>query len=414
MYDPTFHVKTLERELRLADFIEDHNLFDQTYRDLLVQRAENRAKQGFAATALKKSKIRSENVYQFARLEDELVARKIVRNIRRITKVRQSDRNIIVSCIDSICRDGLPLRIYKLDVKNFYESVPVEIITSRLQDDIAFSKISTYLVGSLFSELKAQNINGLPRGLSISATLSEYLMRAFDIAVSRLPNVCYYSRFVDDIIFITHGFEDKKEFIENIKNKLPIGLELNSKKTNTFDFSEFSKSSKDVLEGQFDFLGYTFFINHAVRNKANTIIRGVRIDISEKKVKKIKTRIIRAALRFIADNNFSNFEDRVKMLSSNYKFLDIDKKSFRKAGIYFNYEKVNLEKSESLPGLDRFLKKFMLAKNGPIGSQLNLLLSPSQRKALLRYSFKKGFERKIFFDFNGMRLSELKSCWRYA
>ncbi len=58
-------------------------------------------------------------------------------------------------------------------------------------------------------ELLDRNIVGLPRGVPLSATLSEYSMKRFDRFVSTLPEVYYYARYVDDIVIVTGAREDK-------------------------------------------------------------------------------------------------------------------------------------------------------------------------------------------------------------
>jgi hypothetical protein len=131
--------------------------------------------------------------------------------------------------------------------------------------------------------------------MAISATLSEYTLRDFDQFVSRLPNVFYYSRFVDDMVLITSGDVDADEFKNLVSERLPRGLLLNQQKCRYLSLSENRVSGGQVpsVVATFDFLGYQFEIWRRQKDgNRNLSSRMVNVDISPSKTKRIKTRVI--------------------------------------------------------------------------------------------------------------------------
>lgn len=73
---------------------------------------------------------------------------------------------------------------------------------------------------------------GLPRGLGISAVLSELYMKYFDLSIRRVGGVYYYARFVDDIIVFCSDQHSANVVMETAKSELSkLGLTLNGKKS---------------------------------------------------------------------------------------------------------------------------------------------------------------------------------------
>lgn len=413
MFDTTIHAKTLARHLHASDFYADPSLKNPVARAQLLDRAAAIGAQGYAALSLKKARLRKKWVYQFANLEDALVARHLTANIRRVTAVKQDDRQFIVQCIKSMCEEAVPFWVHKYDVKGFYESIDADDLVARLRSDIAFSGQSSRVLDSLFSQFAAQGISGLPRGLALSATLSEYLMRGFDHTVSQLPGVRFYARFVDDIVIITSPRDDAAQFDGLVREALPVGLQFNDK-SDVAKLLGFQKgNNKPDLEDDFQFLGYSFAVSKAYRDPGrNKIVRRVEIDISDRKVRKLKTRVSRSLIRFKADGNYADLRDRIRLLTSNFTFHDIATGAKRPSGIYFNYPLVDAELSEALPALDAYLRS-AIASPSP-KNKLKPTISPAQRRELLRLTFTDGFVNRRFFHFPAVRLEQLKACWAYA
>jgi hypothetical protein len=413
MYDPTIHAKTIARHLQAADFIRDKSLFDSEYAKSLLERAVSVGTAGFDSISLATSCLRGKPVYQLKDLSDLLVIRHITTNIRRITSVKQDNRQFIVECIRTLLEDGTPFRVYKYDIKHFYESVRVDAIIAQLHRDVAFSDQSIRALSSFFRQLQTHGVKGLPRGLALSATLAEYLLRSLDHKIASHCNVWYYARFVDDILIIANLDQDVREFSEFANNALPPGLVFNEKSRHLpFTARQKGNSATDI-EGVFDFLGYSFSVSKAFyRSPENKIARVVAVDISASKIKKLKTRVVRAILRYKEDNNYNDLLSRMRLLTSNFRFVDRASGAPRISGIYFNYPVIDAASGCGLDELDRFVRKAITSPHHK--NRLRPTLTIEQKKAILNLTFRSGFEEKRFYAFKPKRLAELKSCWAYA
>jgi hypothetical protein len=412
MYDPTIHPKTLRRQLRAADFYDDPQLIDSVHRNAVIAQAVSYGCQGFPTTSLKRSALRGKSIYGFTDLAEALVIRHITRNIRRVTSVKQDDRAFIVRCIHTLLSEGVSYRVYKFDVASFYESVDVRLILERLSQDIAFSGQSVRSLTSFFSRLGAAGITGLPRGLAVSATLAEYLMRGFDRHVASVPGVWYYARFVDDILIITDNREDPAAFRQLVAAALPQGLQFNDK-SKDLPLSPFKKGNAPTPEAAFDFLGYRFEVSHAYRDSANKIVRQVRVDLALSKINKLKTRIAKSLLRYIVDQNFIDLRDRIRMLSSNVIYIDWGTGVRRPSGIRFNYPLLNHSTSTALRELDRFVRTAVFSPH-PKNALRAPSLTQAQRRELAGLTFLDGFASTRFFHIRTERLMDLSAIWSYV
>lgn len=410
MYDPTFHFRTFSNELTNSDYIRDRRLFLECHRNALLSDAMGRVEAGYADVEIKWRTINGAPVYALSQLSDEVVLRKITRNIKQVTRVRQSNRGHIVRCIQSLCQEGLPFKLYKIDIRKFYDSITTGMFLSSIVADSAFPPATTRLLTSFFEEMDRRGIGGLPRGLSLSSVLSEYVMRPFDRAAASIDGVFFFSRFVDDMVFITRGDEDHEHFIASINKTLPCGLTSNPQKTKCFTFKPHDKMNVGI-EGKMDFLGYAFRIGFAKRDESGRISREVQLDIADKKIKRMKSRICLSLLQFIKDSKFKELENRIRLLSSNYSISDFGGSRIRNVGIYHNYRLVGPGPSKSLRELDHFYKKMILSDRGKICSRLQQNLTRQQRAALLRYSFERAFTNRTHFDFNPKDIANLKKCW---
>lgn len=416
MYDPTFHPKTLKREFIKSDFSTTAALENAELQQAHIARAVETAKSGFSGLQLLSTELRGKKIHQIIELSDKLILRRLTRNIRRLTGVKQNNRDTIIRSMRVILGEGINYRVYKLDIKNFYETISLAALLEKLKTDNAFPRDSYRLLHSFFERTKSQNIVGLPRGVAISATLAEYVMRSFDKAVSDNEAVYFYSRYVDDIFILTTGDENSEEFLKRLKENLFSGLKLNHEKTKIFDFSNDALKHKDpeAIGGVFDFLGYKFSVGLRRRDSDGKIYRKVDLDISLKKVLRIKTRILAALRQFISDRKFSDLEDRLKLLSGNYNLFDRNRRMRRNAGLYCNYRLINPENAVSLVSLDKFLRGLLLSERGKDVVAIKGALTKNQKRKLLRIGFKASFEKQVFYHFAPQRLSDLLGCWAYV
>ncbi|ATJ91848.1 hypothetical protein HK16_02200 [Acetobacter senegalensis] len=189
MYDPTMHVRSIARQFQPGDFITNPTLLNEPDRKAVIANAVEIGANGFAAVAFLKSTLRGKEIYQVTDMAQLLVLRHVSKNIRRITGAKQDNRQFIIECVLTMLREGSSYRVYKFDIKSFYESANIDMILERLKNDEGFSGQSAVALSTFFTIAKAAGVSGLPRGLGLSATLAEYLLRPFDERMADMPHV---------------------------------------------------------------------------------------------------------------------------------------------------------------------------------------------------------------------------------
>lgn len=323
-----------------------------------------------------------------------LILRKLYKNIKRIYGIGQSNRNLIVKQMVSLLIDGSHKWIIRLDIRNFYESIERSLLMERFQEDGRLNYQSISLLKNLFANPSISEKKGLPRGLSISSVMSELYMKYFDLEVRRMEGVFYYARFVDDIII----FCSSKISQENIWVKIPkllsnIGLQLNESKSYKWD------NQQKILN--LTYLGYTFF------PKEKNIIE---ITIADKKVNIIKTRITKSFVRFAKDGDFDKLKNRIKFLTGNFTIYNPSTLLPIRIGIYFNYNMITSK--TSLYELDKYYQRLLHCRTGRLGTRLRIQMTVIQQKELSKYSFVFGFERHVRHYFTSAMIADITNCWR--
>ena len=338
--------------------------------------------------------------YSTDNLCHKLVLRKLNDNIKRLYKDEQANRRLIITQIKILLEETCPSWILRTDIKQFYESINRERIITRLKDNAMLTFQSIYILENLFSHPVLSTQKGLPRGISISSTLSELYMRRFDKWIKRLPGVYYYARYVDDIIVFAHSPETINNIKYNINSKLhelAEGLEINTHKTDDFN-GNFIPNTKPL-----DYLGYKFVKNSQKKNEK------LVVTISVKKIKKIKSRIIKALLDYNKNDDFNLLVKRIRFLTGNYSIRKrIDGNDLR-AGIYYNYSEIN--DTSSLQELNLFMNKAIHSKNGAFGKKMFNKLSKDQKNKLSSHSFRYGYLNRVFNSFTFEEMKSIISCW---
>lgn len=323
-----------------------------------------------------------------------LILRKLYKNIKRIYGIGQSNRNLIVKQMVSLLIDGSHKWIIRLDIRNFYESIERSLLMERFQEDGRLNYQSISLLKNLFANPSISEKKGLPRGLSICSVMSELYMKYFDLEIRRMEGVFYYARFVDDIII----FCSSKISQENIWIKIPkllsnIGLQLNESKSYKWD------NQQKILN--LTYLGYTFF------PKEKNIIE---ITIADKKVNIIKTRITKSFVRFAKDGDFDKLKNRIKFLTGNFTIYNPSTLLPIRIGIYFNYNMITSK--NSLYELDKYYQRLLHCRTGRLGTRLRIQMTVIQQKELSKYSFVFGFERHVRHYFTSAMIADITNCWR--
>ena len=409
MYDPTFGPTSLWRHLRKSDFRRYTSLRSPEARTANINKAALLGRSGFRTLRLSINNLSGNRIYQLTDLPSELVLRKAAENLRTISGTKQSNRFEIVSRLKLLCEEDLPFAIGTFDISQFYESIDRTHLITVLKRHLATAPATRSILTSFLDQCNAQGINGLPRGLAISAELSELYMKTFDTLQRADSTIHLFARYVDDMILVTRPTNELKTLRQRVVRRLPDGLKLNDRKTKLLAFGRRVKQN-DIVEHDFDYLGFNFSVCH-INKKSKR--RRVALDIADSKVKKHKTRIICSILQFLKDGNFSDLRDRIKLITYNYRFYDHKKSQTRFAGNYHAYRPIDIP-SKSLADLDDFLRKVILSNRGKISHPLSHSLTTGQKDELLRLSFRKGFEENIQFSFSPNKLRHLIECWKYA
>ena len=320
-----------------------------------------------------------------------LVLRKIHKNIKRIYSVQQADRNNIVKQIKLLLKENVDMRIVRLDVRHFYESIDRQRILTKLIDDARLSYQTLSLLQCLFSNPIVASETGLPRGLGVSAVLSELYMKYFDLEFKKIEGVYYYARFVDDIIVFCSSETSKELAWKYAGDELAkIGLQLNKEKSYGLN--------PNAPEKEFTYLGYTF------RKTGNHL----SVTIAQKKLNVIKTRLTRSFVRYSKDRDYEILKLRIKFLTGNFTLYNPHTLLPIKVGIYFNYKMAT--DVSALDEIDAYYQRLLHCRRGKLG--MAIALSKTHMKDLEKYSFRFGFINHVNHHFTTDQMVRIANCWK--
>jgi len=354
----------------------------------------------------------NDGYYFVENISQKLLLRKLNDNIKRIYKDEQANRKFIIHQIKTLLKETAPFWIIKTDITAFYESVNRDRIFRKLKNDAMLSYYSIFLLKKIFENPNIISFSGLPRGLNISSSLSEIYMRNFDKAIQRHKDVYYYARFVDDIIIFLNNKERAFELFQNLNSIISnekLDLQINEDKTELIDginFKILKKGyNKKPIHNNIEYLGYKFNLNETESKRENKL----QVSIADKKIKKIKSRIIRSYIDYTKTNDFELLKKRIKFLTGNYGISKSNDGSILKAGIYFNYTHIN--NLGILKELNIFHKKIIYSRKGNLGIKLNARLSNTQRDILNKHCFIAGFRNKTFNSFTFVEMGQIIKSW---
>jgi len=404
----TFDLKVLDMNKRKQKTLDKR---EEEYEKVFEQISSNVSEKNFVIDLLVKKTKRLKDLYLIPpdSPENYFSLKQMQANLERAYKVRQSDRNHIVSCLKEVLNNKLSKHVIRTDISSFYESIPNEKLLQFIENDALLTFKNKALFKSLFKkykDLSGKSI-GIPRGIGVSAYLAELYMKKIDHVMKYDDRVIYYARYVDDIVVVTLG--DKSvanavfsELKEGIKE---LDLEINEEKTiGPLDFGGNNTNN-------FDYLGYSFS-----RNGSSSI----SINLSNRKLSKIKSRVDISFREFLYASYKNKkkasrmFLNRIKYLTGNTNLFGLKKKTM--IGIYFSNP--YLTEVSGLNELDLFLTERIDDLESTIdGLPLNFDGLITELRSL---SFKDGFERKTFRNFkafnrntsNSAHLHEIVKVWK--
>lgn len=395
----------------LKDKVYSHDFYK--YSNLAVEGEQSRILQSAFDKSLKSEQIfdvvkiskNKKTCYSVKDYSDILLCRNISDNIKNVINAAKGRVKIQRQLIQHL-KEGTFYRIYRLDIKSFYESINYETIVSAL-DNSPLSSQTKNLILSFINSACGGASHFIPRGIQFSPALAELILQNFDNKIRLLDEVFYFARYVDDIIIITSGIEESRLFLKKVKSHLPKCLSLNYNKQRIIDVTTTGHSGN--LVARFEYLGYRYniFDPNVAKKIRSSIFRTVNVTLSKSKVSKIKTRISRSFEQFRRDNDFDILRDRIQYLTSNR--LMKDKKSNRiiNTGIYYN--NVNLEAGDlNLQNLDNYL--FARIHKDP---RFNVILDNDMKRTLSTFSFVRGYTSRNFKRFSPNKLARIKDSWRH-
>ncbi|MFN9528815.1 MAG: antiviral reverse transcriptase Drt3a [Pseudomonadaceae bacterium] len=370
--------------------------------------------------------INNKTIAQIEKFGETLILRKLNDNLKRIYGVKQSNRREITKQVHSLLQETNPLTIIRLDIKGFYENIDLGECIDPILEGTLPSPTSKKILRAL--QNTPQVPAHVPRGVNISATLTEIHMRDFDRKARSLPGVYYYARYVDDIIIFSYK-SIVTEDLKALKTFLPKGLKFHGKKTHIISIQcrclnvcsctnnckrlQQCTCAHDTAKNiKLDYLGYIFNFSDIPKGHGNKKPKLLTASLAKRKIDKIKTRIIMALLDFSKTCDFQLLKDRMYFLTGNCEFRIKGDFSIR-SGIHYNYPLINAD-DPALSDLTLFLRKSVHSKKGSLGNTLNGKISNSQRSELGRLCFRSGFKNKITYAISEERLSSIKECWKNA
>jgi len=373
------------------DFWKYDNLDKESVQELTNKIAIDFASNNQQVVNIIQSSIKGKNIYISNSLYDSLSIRLTNLILKETLSISMQPRDREISQLWNIIKTEMKgVTIFRTDLKSFFESLPFEDILIDLENNNYLSFTSINHLKNIMNFTCGNGDKGLPRGLAISSTLSEFAMQEFDKNIWREMNCIYYSRYVDDIVIIT----EKKNLKDNVQSILPYKLELNTAKTKQVCIGD---------DSYIDYLGYSFNVKNITNSK-----------IALNKLNRLKTRIVLSLKDYTHNKNFNLLIDRLRFLSGNTVLKIAGRKKPITVGIRYQYSKCN-QKSilNQLKDIDTFYKKILYSRNYSLSRNLRNKLNYQQFKNLEIISFRSGYLKIITHKYSKERITKIKEVWRY-
>lgn len=336
-------------------------------------------------------------------------------NIKRTFKVKQSDRYRIVKQIKILLADAFPKIIIRTDIKSFFENIPQDILLKKINNSTLLNYQSKKFIKNIIDEyesLKNQELPsgvGIPRGIGISAYLSELYMHDIDNRIKAMNNVTFYARYVDDIFIIIspiHGNLADSYMSEITKILEEYKLHLNESKTIAYDLLR----NNDVMETySFSYLGYIFDI------RLSKSIYSMTVGLSVDKMKRYMQRLEYSFDDYNKESKYNEKKarkilfNRIRFLTGNTKLLT-SKKGI-KVGIYYSNSLLDDTWFRTKFGaLDGYLKKMIHTNLHPYCTE-SFNLNKLKTRLENSFNFTDGFKNKRFHNFTIDEFYLIRKIW---
>lgn len=320
--------------------------------------------------------------------------------VKRAARIDASSRNSIIRALQETLDKKYLHAIYKVDVQEFFESVPHRTLLERLATYPELDSVTSQLIRCLLHEyesIKGSDI-GLPRGVGLSSHLAELYLSGFDSKLKTHPGVLFYARYVDDIVMVldsgTHLAEVKDLVVSELSS---LQLTLNRDKT----FELITNDAGDYPLGtQIEYLGYRF---SRADGRLTTGLTAKRKGRRSARLQQALNAWLGTSPDATDPNDGHNglLVDRVRYLAGNTKLLN--SKSNVAIGLYFSNSALAPGAAELIE-LDDILRAFLHDHASKMPEKM--------RKRVSRISFVEMFESKTFLRFRQKRIERIVSIWK--
>lgn len=325
--------------------------------------------------------------------ETYFAVKQLQRNIHKIYGVKQASRYDLSCQLRDTLSSKFPFELVRTDISSFYETVDRKKLLEKLDEDHLLSASSMRFIKQIldsYGQISSSN-NGIPRGVGVSAYLSELYLRPIDRALKAIPGVILYCRYVDDIVVVFARPPAGKSLgsYETLMTKIisEEGLKHKAAKTQEIDLA--SDGAKKL-----DYLGYTYEISHQLS-----------IAPSMQKLARLEMRLAASFTEYRKGSSinprkaYRDLLARIKFLTGNTRLTH--SKANARTGIFYNNSLVT--DMSGLATLDISLKK-----------QIALIPRKVLRARLKQCSFVKGFEERRYHTFSALELQRIVKAWKHG
>ena len=254
---------------------------------------------------------------------------------------------------------------YKVDIKNYFNSVDISILINNIKKDIKDQDLLNIIVSILTNKKVTIGNNvieedkGIMAGIPLSAFLANYFIK--DIDKYFKEKKVLYLRYSDDIILFANTKEDVVEYSKVLKELLlSYNLTVNPEKENYYE-------PHDTWE----FLGFSYKDN--------------KIDLSENSLHKIKGKIRRSA-RSIRRWMLRKDVEETKAIKVMIRKFNIKFYCSRNAELswkYWYFPVINT--SETLKIVDEYLQQYLRYIHTGKHNKMNYKIVPYSKLKRLGY-----------------------------
>lgn len=249
-------------------------------------------------------------------------------------------------------------------------------------------------------------------------------MRDIDSKIKSIPNVIFYSRYVDDIFIIiapdlhtdtNMDIVDYWNKIENVYKDADLTL---APRDTTNSKTKLLPLLKEIdfqgLNYNFDYLGYKLLFTEIIDKKDKNKYK-ISFKLSENKKWKIENRLEKAINHYNDRSKYNQrqarkeFYDCLKFLTGNTNL--INSKKGIKVGIYYSNSLLGEDGEAELNDFDSLMNELVDTKLSPY-IKLNVDKVRMKKYIQCNFSFLSGYTEKRFHKFSVDEFRHLRKVWQ--